>query len=486
MKAPRLRDHGWLAIPFVAVLIGYAPVWLTEYGFGEDYRLLSFYDHGATNRTLMIAEGRPVQALWTNLVFGHITGIDSLATLRFANVVLLGIVAMLFAQAWTAVRYSRTESVLAGTAVLTLAPYQVFAATGAYGIVPMGAVCAAAAALLTNAMLQAGVAWKRAVLAGSALALLVIAITGYQPACMLYWAVAGIIILAPFDELPVFRRKLKTFATIGFSAIAIGFAIYRIGRAAYPLELAVERAGLATNPGLKLLWFLMYPLGHALNPWVLHLNRPLAAATGVLLLSGLWLHLRAQQGPRLRFAVALALVPLCYLPNLVVAENWSSFRSQVALSSIVIVYTIIALRTQSGSRTSWIRSIGLPVLAAVGLVTAIRNVDRLFVRPQRQELEIVRQTLNGVPASYDEIGVIMSSERETLAPFSLYDEFGRPSTSFTWGVTNLPWLVLRELRPDPDTSAFRVYDVTSEIMPVDTVLDWGAILRTAKADGIHR
>jgi len=483
----RLREHAWLVVPFAAIVVCYAPVWLTEYGFGEDYRLLSFFDHGATNRTLMIAEGRPMQALWTNVVFGHLTGIDSLTLLRFANVVLLGLAASLLAVAWRSTGRSRGEAALAGTAMFTLAPSQVLAATGAYGIVPLGAACALLAGLLTNAYLKAQEARRRFAAGGSALVFLIVAITGYQPAGMLYCAVAGILLLVPADELPVFRRKVKVCAGIGFSAVAIGFAIYRIGRAAFPVELAgLDRAALATKPGLKLLWFLLYPLDHALNPWVLHLNRPLALVVGAVLVAGLWRHLRGRQGRSLRFVVALGLVPLSYLPNLVVAENWSSFRSQIAVSSIVFVYIVIALRTLSSSRRPWISTTVLAGLTLVGLVTANRNVNRLFVQPQRRELEIVRQTMKGLPADYDGIGVIMSTERETLAPFSLYDEFGRPSTSFTWGVTNLPWLVLGELRATADTASIRVYEMTSDSLSVDTVLDWGVILRAAKPDEHRR
>jgi len=33
-------DPLWLLFPFFAILLCYAPVWLTEYGFSEDYRLL--------------------------------------------------------------------------------------------------------------------------------------------------------------------------------------------------------------------------------------------------------------------------------------------------------------------------------------------------------------------------------------------------------------------------------------------------------------
>ena len=127
----------------------------------------------------------------------------------------------------------------------------------------------------------------------------------------------------------------------------------------------------------------------------------------------------------------MAFVPLSYLPNLMVAENWSSFR--------------------------------------------------LFVQPQREELAIVRRTMSGIPPSYTRIGVIMSTEEETLAPFSLYDEFGRPSTSFAWGVTDLPYLVMRELRPMADTSDIRVRDALADGPPLDTVLNWKSILRNTRS-----
>jgi Glucosyl transferase GtrII len=486
-SSPAQSNSFWLLCPFLAVLFCYAPAWLVGYGFSEDYRLLSFYDHGATNRTLMIAEGRPIQALWTNLVYGHLSGIESLATVRFANVLLLGLAAVLLAATWRRGGLGAREAALAGAAVFTLPPFQIIAATAAFGVKPPVLILSILAAIVAGRATKRDRIRARLIELFLAFVLLTLAMLGYQPAAMMFFAVSSLLLLAPDDELPVFKRKLKAFAMVGFSAIVIGFVIYKVGQAVFPRELAgLDRAGLATDPVLKLLWFLLYPLDHALNPWILHLNRPLALAVGVVVLAGLWIHLRGREGRRMRFVVGLALVPLSYLPNLMVAENWSSFRSQMALASLIFVYIVIATGVLTKRAGPWLQTGVLAVLTLVGMTTAWLNVDRLFVRPQQEELAIVRQTLNGVSASYGRIGVVMSSERETLAPFSLYDEFGRPSTSFTWGVANLPWLVLREQRPDVDTASIRVYDVTTANVPVDTVIDWGAILRAAKAEGRRR
>ena len=45
----------------------------------------------------------------------------------------------------------------------------------------------------------------------------------------------------------------------------------------------------------------------------------------------------------IRLALAAILLPLTYLPNLLVAENWSTYRTQVALTSLLWFYTAMAL-----------------------------------------------------------------------------------------------------------------------------------------------
>jgi len=476
------RDDLWLFFPFLAIVLCYAPVWLTEYGFAEDYRLLSLFDHGATNRTLMIAEGRPVAALWTNLVHAHLSGIESLAMLRLANVALLGVAAVLLATAWRRGGLAGREAALAGAAVFTLPPFQITAATAAFTMIPPALVLSILAALLAaRAAAQDRLSARSAELFLS-FVLLALAMTAYQPAAMMFWAVAGLLLLLPEHEPRPFRRLMVGFLAVGFAAVVAGFAAYVIGKSIWPAELAGQgRARLSLNPIQKGLWFISNPLVQSLNLWRLYPDRLLALAVALGLEAGLAIQLVRRTHGRLQFAVALALVPLCYLPNLVVVEDWAAFRTQIALVAVVFIYGVISLGRLRSVAPRWIFPALLTCITAMGLGLAATNVWRLCAVPQARELAMVRGRVAGLSPAYRSIGVVMAGATQTFAPYSLWDEFGRMAVSFPWGVASLPYLALRELRPGVDTSAIRVYDLARDTVKVDTVLDWGRIMREERS-----
>ena len=97
--------------------------------------------------------------------------------------------------------------------------------------------------------------------------------------------------------------------------------------------------------------------------------------------------------------VALVLIPLAYLPNLVVEESlpWPAYRTQSSLSALIALYfglgavaiwlTFREWLERRVSRRALLGGEGLAKAVAVAFVAmcvvlANRNVDTLFVEPQ--------------------------------------------------------------------------------------------------------
>lgn len=452
-----------------------------EYGFSEDYRQLAAYDRGATFSRLMIAEGRPGFALWARLVFGAAGGIASLGMVRLLNITALAVLAILFSLAWRRAGLGRWDSALAGVAALTLPPFQLFAATAAMGAVAVGAICGAAAAILTRAGTGARTAAQRHAVHVSSLLVLIAGLATYQSTGLMYFVFAAIFLIAANPPRDVWRRMAAGFAVIGALGMGAEFAIFRLGKSAFPSELIdAPRADLLFDPAGKAFWFLTFPLPHALNLWKLYPNLTFALAMLIVLVAGLVLHVRGKPDWWARFAVLLVLPPLCYVPNLAVVESRSSFRSQPALVAIVFAYYLIVVHDQFAITRRWIYRIVLVAFTAVGLTSAAYNVTVLIARPQARELEIVRERLGGLPQEYTTVAVMPADYHDALAPAVFYDEFGYPSTALMWSAYELTWLVLHELHPGSDSTALRVLPADGMSVEADTVLDWGATLRAAR------
>lgn len=475
---PGLREYRWLlAVPLLVILC-YIPLVFVSYGFSEDYRLLADFQRGATFRPLMLAEGRPGFALWARLVFSGLSGIGSLALVRFGGILLVAGLGVAFAIAWRRIGWPKFESALAGTITVTLPSFQLFVATAAMGGALIAAALGAAAAFLARSSLTIRSRSRRAAALIGAAALLLAGVVTYQPGGLIFVAFVAIFLIAANPAAPEFRSLATTFTAVAIPALLIALAIFLAGRDAYrPYLLGAPRADFARDPANKALWFLFFPLPQALNLWKLRPDLYLALAMMIALPTGFVLHFR---GCRLRFLRATAmllLLPLSYLPNLVVVENHVSFRSLPALAALVLVCYLVVLHDQFGRTRPRFHRALLCVLAAVGLLSAARTTIRYIAHPQARELAAVRATLNLLPDSVTTIVVSPSDWRDSLAPSVLYDEFGYPSTSLPWSAREIAWLVMRELRPSPDTTALRILD-GPDADSTATVIDWGVTLRT--------
>jgi hypothetical protein len=470
----------WLLLLGSLLTLCYLPVLFGRYGFSDDYRLLAFYDRGGILWPLAFAEGRPLHALWGYALLARFPDIDSLASLRFLNVLVLALTACAYACVWLYVGARVWEAFAVAVATFTLPPFQVLVAVASMGFVLIAIAASLFSAWIAHTAVRKGSNTRRLISFAVAAALLVIAMALYQPGAMFYAVTAGVLLLAGNPPIGQFSRALRVHALVGLVGILAAVALYKIGGFAYAAELAgLQRGYLATDPFAKLEWFISRPLLHALNLWNLLPSTVLAIATAALLVMCLRQHFATAGDAALkRIALSLILLPVCYLPNLVVAESWSSYRSQISLVSLVCAYLFVGLRTLTRKPRTY--RIALAALVIVGLATAIRNVTLYFVLPQSKELALVRDFFTSRPLENEHLQVLLSDYSDSLAPIVAYDEFGRPSSSQPWSAVSMPYLVLRELQPQRDTAELRVVVGSDGRSRMAITLDYGELLRNAR------
>jgi hypothetical protein len=237
----------------------------------------------------------------------------------------------------------------------------------------------------------------------------------------------------------------------------------------YGTRFPTTRTALVHHPLAKALWFIHEPLVNALNLWNLVPKISISLFITVFTLSGLLLFLPGKLLERGgKFLLALALVPLSYLPNLLVQEDGATYRTQVGLTSLLALYASFALlgwlsfalkanilqdalrKRQWSPRRLQLRLAATFLIGGVllGSVLAANNVTTYFVVPQAKELSIMASQLNSAAlAQATSIYIIGCTADDSLAPVVRYDEFGLPSCSQFWAVRPMAYILLYEQHP---------------------------------------
>jgi hypothetical protein len=162
------------------------------------------------------------------------------------------------------------------------------------------------------------------------------------------------------------------------------------------------------------------------------------------------------------------------LPNLVTAENWASFRTQIGLASVVALLAVLALKGWIGFvplRSHLQRSLPAWVMGLAALLGALSAVDKslnYFALPQELELSVLNSQLQAI-GTPDEIFFIRAAVSDTTAPGSWFDEFGIPSTVAIYTPEPLVFLLSKEMYPDRATPSVTIIEDAGSGDLVETI-----------------
>jgi hypothetical protein len=257
------------------------------------------------------------------------------------------------------------------------------------------------------------------------------------------------------------------------------------------------RSTLVHDYGAKIHWFFHVPLYQALNlfklvpsPWVA-VPVALIASVGTVLLI-----LQRCARPWLYLGVGIALIPLSFLPNLVVAESTPAFRVQVALTGLIALYAALGAMGLWLTARDWLKprlsgrgliaaeraavSLGV-VVVGISVLFAAKNVLTLFAEPQMTELRLLRSQVAALPDGVSRVAFVQTGYTQGLTKLALAGEFGVPTTVQIYNLEPSVLLLLREKgqlstnRPRPKVD---LYPWTATTLPKDEpVLDLRSMRR---------
>lgn len=460
----RTLDRWILLIYIVFFLLIYSPALLLTYGYADDYVVLAAFERSssAVNDILsaMLLGGRPTYALLTDVFYSNAQQMSDLQVIRCIGVVSIGVLAWVFYQTFRRVGARWPLAVIAPVLICVTPPFQLTAGWTALSFYPLAAIFAGIAALLVDGI--PGSAQRPAIgLFLAALALEILAVGLYQPAAMMLWVFAAILLVMRTYAPREFIWRSALFGAVGVIASGVDFLEIKLLPRLGIHSSVVARAALATNLKAKVVWFALHPLASALNVWSLRpffaLGIGVAAfsALGVVLyISGDW------QIKALKLAALIAFIPASYLPNLAVADPSGPFRTQYALMSLVVVclclacvgYVRIAQRYLRGARSRHVFERGVVsaglVISLVLSGVACSNVLLDIVIPAYTESSMIQSQVRGIDLSSTQaIYIRMSCLSDSAAPIARFDEIGFPTSSISWAAEPMLADEVHEVNP---------------------------------------
>lgn len=425
-------------------ILVYLPVITHNYGFADDYSVtFTAHHHILSLLYMVVSSGRPVYALF-NFIFSLTSDIADFRWVRLTSIFGIATLAQIIATFFIEeTDLPRSLSVSAALLIGLMPAFQVYASWTVCAGYPWAAAIAAFSFCVLHRNQYGG--WRVSLIS---FILLTLAMMIYQPAAMMYWVVAAAAWVANDRPLPSCNRIVRAVSIMMAALLADFISTKILTHFVFHHYYTLSRTALATNIAQKLSWFVSIPLIDGLNFISITASQTVTILFGVFIFIGLSVFiLKDNKSKPKKAMLSFALIPMSYLPNLIVDENLASYRTQSALSSLLTLYAAVAL-------VAWLRLFRIPrfapVVALVALLSsagvARNNVITEFVNPQTAELKLVSRYLkmhtNNLKGA-KQIYIVPSHWQETLAPVVRYDEFGMPSSADQWVPKGMVWLLLK-------------------------------------------
>lgn len=462
----RHRIERWiLPIAITLFVLLYSPAFLLPYGYADDYAVLAAFQYGGKAVsdlvTMMALGGRPVMALLTAAFYLPAHHLVDLQVLRLVGVVLIGVLAWLLFMTFRRVGAGLLLASVAPILICVTPPFELHAGWAALSLCTLASIFAGFAALLVDTMgeQRSQAAWIGLFIA--AVALETLAINVYQPDAMMLWVFAAIYLVMRDRSPRDFMRNAAIYGVVGVIAMGFDYLEIKLLPQFGLHSFVTARSTLDSNVAAKLVWFARNPLASALNVWSLRPSIALGASVALFIALGVMLYVSgAWRQKALKLALLAACVPAAYIPNLVVAELSAPFRTQTALTSLVVVclilasvgYVRVARRYLASARTrrAFERGVALAgIVASLALGgLAAYNVTSAIALPEYTENALIQSQLRSADlAATQVIYIRMSCLSDSAAPIARYDEIGLPSSSISWAAPAMVAVDLYDMSP---------------------------------------
>ncbi len=401
----------------LALLVIYSPVLFFDYLFHDDvyFWIKEVWAPYHYFHKTLVSMGRPLAAWVCTIDNNWVHGISDLRWLRLCAIIAFSGCAVLFFKRLRQWLGSDLQAWCVAVMLVTLpgAEVNVFYSIGWFFSL---------AVLLSCLAFELGDSpqWWRKIAASI---ILLMAITLNQTAAMCYWVMLFIAVLGGY-------KRLLWPMLVGFA----GLLQYGIVLWVIRLLNAKSAATPFYNPNQfeinildKAWWFLQEPLMNALNLWHIFPSQWLALGMAVFIVGALVIACQAKDvGIKRLLAIGGVLVVLSFLPNLAASSKAPFYRCLIALSPMVLLifiwavkrYLLCCFRLRVGTVLTGV----VLLMVVLGGATAFANVLYHRVLPSHQETRLFQMMAHARAYTSDDQVLIILPRHEPA--IERYDEFG--------------------------------------------------------------
>lgn len=419
----------------VALLIGYSPVYLSTYGFSDDW----FYLYASTTDAFSIFKwdilsGRPFYGAIRYFFAFLIDDVQDLTWLRalsLLSLILLGGYLIRFLERRN-IFDSAVQRLAFASLICLLPSFQVFVGW----TVCFPYVLSVLLAGISYSTLAANKGLIRVLLSAICLTL---SFAIYQPAAMSFLFFAWL-------DLGMIKDNYQRSAVIKLMLmLGFGMLMALVLAKVLPLVLFNEvlaRTNITLAPLKKISWFIAEPLRNALC------NFDTGRSVVSIIISCSVITVGVVKAPDFKPRKAflfLFFLLAAGIPNLLVSEDWAAYRTVIALSLITTSAFIAGLFVIFNKLK--ITTSASIVCLVIAVLSCMLNIQKGFSTPQQREYQLLSSAITeSVPAEYSGqlYYRIDSDNLPTIAKSKKYDEFGSLSLGMPWSFAGMADAIKKE------------------------------------------
>lgn len=420
-----VKESGLYFIFLLVILTCYNSVFLTQYGFSDDWTYIYSSTHNPFELLKWdILTGRPSYGIIRWLFSFMVGSVAALSALRLISVATLFILCI-FIYKFIVVRniFSSTlQRAVFSLLICMLPSFQVYAAW----TICFPFITSVILAGLSYKLLSDNNTVKCAV---AALLLLILSFSIYQPTAMCF-------VFFAFLDLVIAKDKIKpgTFFRPAL-VLFLGMATALLMAKALPSLLFGEvttRTAISFDLISKIKWFITEPLTNAICNFDLGKKAFYLTVSTLVVLYGTY-SLAKAKNEKILFLYVILFALAASAPGMLVKESWAAYRTVPAITMIMttlFIFGIFSIFEKYSFQLICYFSVIL-----VAMMIANNNIQAGFSTPQQVEYQILKkEIINVVPREYT--GKLYYKKTDNRSrPYSgmlKYDEFGAFSLGMDW------------------------------------------------------
>lgn len=440
IEKSNLKDIIILIFLLLVVMVAYSPAYVNIYGFSDDYS--TYFVANLSHSNLIkwdVMSGRPVYAVMRYIAQKSIDTTADFTALRIISVISIYILCcyLYFFLKRTNFPGGVLSWIVTPLLLCLLPPIVLFGAWATCFPYVTSILLAGVSYSLLNHCEKLN-PYYRIILSFFSLAL---SFSIYQPTGMTFSLF--MLIDNCLNNNKINLKKVMKNAIM----IILGMLTSLILSKALPKLIygeSFQRSALAKSAKEKVIWFLDKPLHDSISNYVIFHDKIYFLVSLLVFLSAILFIYKQKNGGQ-KVVLSLLIIIGSFSPNLIIEEDWVSYRSLVSI--YLCIGSVMAFGLSSLTNKFNIKNLALSACAAFSLISCLNFINTNFVEQYKLEVVVLKTAIKEkISKDYDGYLIFdISNPVWNVFSQTKYDEIGSPSIQIPWAIAGFSDSLRKEM-----------------------------------------